>query len=243
MSTRPQPSPEPDTELSDERVARYLADHPDFFEEHPGVLAALKLPHRTGGSAVSLVERQVSILRQRNEKLERQMHDLLGVARSNESLSKKLHALSLMALGSKSVRDLTEGLEEGLRVEFGADQTTLILFTGSARYAGLGDLSFVREVAATADSLKPFRTFLDAARPRCGQMRDAQRGFLFGQDNLHIASTALVPLGQNGRVGILAIGSKDGTRFHPGMGTEFLGRLGEVIGAVLERHAVGSAAA
>ena len=244
MSTQAQHTvtAETDAPLSDEAVARYLGDHPDFFEQHASLLAGLTLPHQTGGSAVSLVERQVAILRQRNDKLERKLRDLVSVARSNDALSRKLHALSMLVVGAKGVGALATALEEGLRVEFAADQSTLILFTGEQRYAGLDDLPFVREVPADASALKPFRTFIEAGRPRCGQVRDAQREFLFGQDNLHIASTALVPLGSGGTDGILAIGSKDAARFHPGMGTEFLARLGEVIGITLKRHAVSTAA-
>ncbi|MFK7886328.1 MAG: DUF484 family protein [Gammaproteobacteria bacterium] len=245
MSTQRQPTPENDTlaELTDETVIEYLEAHDDFFAQHPELLAALKLPHQTGGAAVSLVERQVSILRQRNGKLERKLSDLMAIAHSNDALSGKLHAMSLMLMRAPSLRALVSQLEEGLRVEFGADQTTLILFNDNVRYPGTDEFSFVRCVGARSDRLKPFRTFLDAARPRCGQMRDAQRAFLFGNDNLHIGSTALVPLGDASQIGILAIGSKDATHFHPGMGTDFMARLGDVMGVALEHHAVGTAAA
>ncbi|MEO1576445.1 MAG: DUF484 family protein, partial [Pseudomonadota bacterium] len=230
MSTQAQttaPAADRDTPLTDDDVARYLADNPGFFEKNASLLALLTLPHQTGGSAVSLVERQVAILRQRNEKLDRKLRDLMNVAHSNDALSKKLHALTMLILDATSAHSATTLLEEGLRVEFGADQNTLILFSEERRYAGLDDLPYVRHVPTDSADLQPFKTFIDASRPRCGQIRDAQRAFLFGQDNLHIGSTALVPLGRGCDVGILAIGSQDSTRFHPGMGTDFLGRLGE----------------
>lgn len=230
-----------DAPLTADDIAGYLAEHPDFFEHNASLLALLTLPHQTGGSAVSLVERQVSILRQSNEKLDRKLRDLMGVAHSNDALSQKLHALTMLILDAPSAHKAVTSLEEGLRVEFGADQNTLILFNDDQRFAGLDDLVYVRQASINSSDLKPFKTFIDAASPRCGQIRDAQRAFLFGQDNLHIGSTALVPLGTDCDVGILAIGSKDSTRFHPGMGTEFLGRLGEIIGVVLKRHAVATA--
>ncbi|MFK8014184.1 MAG: DUF484 family protein [Gammaproteobacteria bacterium] len=245
MSTQrqPQQNDAPDTEITDESVSQHLDDNPDFFERHPALLAGLKLPHSTGGAAVSLVERQVSILRQRNTKLERKLRELISVARSNDSLSTKLHTLSLALMDARSMRDLMERLEQGLRQDFGADQTTLILFDDDRRYAGVDDMAYVRNTSASAAELKPFKTFLAGARPRCGQMRDAQRAFLFGNDNLHIGSSALVPLGDQSKLGILAIGNKDTAHFHPGMSTEFLGRLGDVISVALGRHALESAAA
>jgi uncharacterized protein YigA (DUF484 family) len=245
MSTQRQPKAQNDTvaDLNDDTVIDYLEANDDFFARHPELLAALKLPHQTGGAAVSLVERQVSILRQRNTKLDRKLRELIAIAHSNDALADKLHALSLMLMRAPSLRTLIAQLEEGLRIEFGADQTTLILFDDSVRYPGTDEFAFVRCVSSNTDGLKPFSTFIDAARPRCGQMRDAQRAFLFGDDNLHIGSTALVPLGEASRIGILAIGSQDATHFHPGMGTEFLARLGDVLAIALEQKAVGSAAA
>ena len=74
-------------EFPESAIADYLKSHPDFFERHPLILLSLKLPHRTGGSAVSLVERQVSVLRQRNAQLERQFKDL--VAAAEEQLAEK----------------------------------------------------------------------------------------------------------------------------------------------------------
>jgi uncharacterized protein YigA (DUF484 family) len=243
MSTRAQSTATADRDpaLTEDDVARFLSDHPDFFEQHAELLSHLTLPHQTGGSAVSLVERQVSVLRDRNAALDRKLRDLMSVAHSNDSLSQKLHALTLRVLDAPSSAAVIGSLEEGLRVEFGADQSTLVLFNDNHRYAGLDDLTYARQVPVGHTDLKPFKTFLEAARPRCGKVRDAMRAFLFGPDNLHIQSTALVPLGASGKVGILAIGSKDPVRFHPGMGTDFLARLGEIVGVSLKRHAVSSA--
>lgn len=245
MSTQRQPTStaEASHDLTDAEVIEYLEQHADFFAQHPELLATLKLPHETSGAAVSLVERQVSILRTRNGKLERKLSELIAIAHSNDALATKLHSLSLMLMRAPSLHALVSQLEEALRLEFGADQTTLILFEDDVRYPGMDEFAFVRGVSSQSNDLKPFRTFLDAARPRCGQMRDAQRAFLFGKDNLHIGSTALIPLGDGDNIGILAIGSQDATHFHPGMGTEFLARLGDVMGIALRHHAVGTAAA
>ncbi|MEM6639098.1 MAG: DUF484 family protein [Pseudomonadota bacterium] len=245
MSTHAPSSTAPprDMALTDDDVAGYLHDHPDFFEQHAALLERLNLPHMAGTTAVSLVERQVAVLRESNDTLERKLRNLMSVARSNDALSGKLHALTLATMSASSADESLCALEKGLREEFGADQSTVILFTDDRRFAGVDRLGFVRQASSDCDALKPFRTFIAAALPRCGQIRDAQRAFLFGQDNLHIASTALVPIGANGQIGILAIGSQDSTRFHPGMGTEFLGRLGEILGVTLARHATSAAVA
>src|SRR5437660_312929 len=71
------------------------------------------------------------------------------------------------------------------------------------------------------------------ARLRLPQARDSQREFLFGPEGVEMASVALVPLGDKGSVGLLALGSADHERFHPAMSTEFLARMAELIAASL----------
>jgi uncharacterized protein YigA (DUF484 family) len=87
----------------------------------------------------------------------------------------------------------------------------------------------VRAVPADDPNLKSFESLFATGKPRCGQARDSQRDFLFGPEGTEMASLALVPLGEKGSLGLLALGSADKERFHPGMSTEFLARLAELI--------------
>ena len=80
---------------------------------------------------------------------------------------------------------------------------------------------------------RAFATFMATGKPRCGHLRDAQRDFLFGQDNSEVGSAALIPLGDHASLGLLAIGSRDHDHFSPVMGTEFLVRIGELVGAAM----------
>ena len=94
---------------------------------------------------------------------------------------------------------------------------------------------FVRLVGADDANLKSFESLFTSGKPRCGQARDTQREFLFGTDSPDIGSVALVPLGDHGSLGVLALGSTDRDRFHPGMSTDFLARLADLISDVLSR--------
>jgi uncharacterized protein YigA (DUF484 family) len=76
---------------------------------------------------------------------------------------------------------------------------------------------------------------MTGARPRCGQVRDSQRDFLFGSESGSVGSVALVPLISDMPLGLLALGSHDRERFHPGMSTDFLAQLGELISDALAR--------
>jgi uncharacterized protein YigA (DUF484 family) len=94
---------------------------------------------------------------------------------------------------------------------------------------------FLRVVAAEDATMRSFDALLATGKPRCGQVRDSQRDFLFGPESPSIGSVALVPLGENGSLGLLALGSAERERFHPGMSTEFLKRMGELITDALQR--------
>ncbi|HTW37804.1 MAG TPA: DUF484 family protein, partial [Steroidobacteraceae bacterium] len=85
-------------------------------------------------------------------------------------------------------------------------------------------------------NLKSFESLFSNGKPRCGQARDSQREFLFGADAQDMGSVALIPLGEKASpLGLLALGSADRDRFHPGMSTEFLARVGDLITEALAR--------
>jgi len=222
-------------ELSDQAVQDYLAANPDFFERHSALLARLTVPHGSG-EAVSLVERQVSMLRQKELKMQGQLKELIGVARANDTLAAKIHELSLQLLQTTTLAETVTAVETGMRSGFGADQSILVVFADPADFEDIDAGRFFRVIPRENDQLKPFETFLEAAKPRCGQVRDSQRSFLFHDDSDEIGSVALIPLGDRAQIGFLAIGSADADRFHPGMSIDFLARVGDLVTGALARY-------
>ena len=234
MSTQPEVE-YLDDELSDQMVRDYLLAHPEFFDNNASLLSSLHLPHATGG-AVSLVERQVSVLRKKDIKLEKQLKDLIEVARANDLLAAKIHELTLQLLAAGDLKATVFALEEGMRSGFGADQAVLVVFGDPGDFADIDAGRFFRVVEKNAPELAPFKTFLKGSSARCGQIRDAQRSFLFHEDADEVGSAALVPLSKNSEIGFLAIGSCDADRFHPGMSIDFLARLGDLVAGALRRY-------
>ena len=221
--------------LTDEAVSGYLAAHPDFFERNPKLLGKLRIPHETGGT-VSLVERQVSMLRQKEVQLERQLRELIQVARDNDVLAAKIHKLSIHLLAADSLNATVTAIEEAMRAGFGADHAVLVLFGNPDSFEDVDAGRFFRAIQRDDEALRPFATFLKGSGPRCGQVRDSQRKFLFRGDAEDIGSVALVPLGNKAGIGFLAIGSVDANRFHPGMSIDFLARVGDLISGALKRY-------
>ena len=222
--------------LNDLSVAEYLQTYPDFFERNSPLLAKLRLPHlRDGGSTVSLVERQVEVLRERIQSLERKLKELVDVARANDALAERIHRLSQRLIRAHTLLDTINAVEASLREDFDARNSVLVLFLPEARSQEEAAGRFLRTGDLNDPEIKTFESLLQAGKPRCGQIRDAQRDFLFGKDSVEIGSVALTPLGPKGAMGILAIGASDAERFHPAMSTEFLSRIGELVAYALMR--------
>lgn len=222
--------------LNDSNVAEYLQTYPDFFERNGPLLAKLRLPHlREGASTVSLVERQVEVLRERNQSLERKLKELVDVARANDALADRIHRMSQRLIRAHDLLETINAVETSLREDFDAMHSVLILFLDQAASIQPQAARFLRAGDAASAEMKGFESLFQTGKPRCGQIRDAQRDYLFGKDTVEIGSVALTPLGQKGNLGVLAIGASDVDRFHPGMSTEFLSRIGELVTYALTR--------
>jgi len=122
-----------------------------------------------------------------------------------------------------------------LREDFDARDSVLLLFMEQARDLEEPAGRFLKTADPADAAVKTFESLLQSGKPRCGQIRDTQRDFLFGKDSIEIGSVALTPLGAKGALGLLAIGASDAERFHPGMSTEFLTRIGELLANALTR--------
>jgi len=219
-------------QTEEESVARYLQHNPDFFERHQALLARLRLPHARGGSTISLVERQVEVLRERHATLEQKLNEFVRVARSNDAVAEKIHRFTRRLLGAASRTAAIEQVEASLREDFDTFHAVLVLIGADAAVPAQ---RFIKCVAADDPNLKSVESLFANGKPRCGQARDSQRDFLFGAEANDIGSVALVPLGEKGALGILALGSTDRDRFHPGMSTEFLARVSDLIADALAR--------
>jgi len=222
--------------INDASVTQYLETYPDFFERNVGLLAKLRLPHlRESSATVSLVERQVEVLRDRNQALERKLAELMDVARANDALANRIHCLSQRLIRGRSLLETINAVETSLREDFDARNSVLLLFMEQARDLEGAVGRFLKAADPSDDVVKTFEPLLQSGKPRCGQIRDAQRDFLFGKDSIEIGSVALAPLGTKGALGLLAIGASDADRFHPAMSTEFLTRIGELLANALTR--------
>ena len=213
--------------LSPERVAAFLRDNPDFFEVHADLLLDLSLPHDGGAGAVSLVERQIKLLRRRNAEMRRTLEEYVANARASDELAGKLNLLVTRLLACREPGERLRGLPENLREIFSLDFVRILLFG-----AAPGDCAEVAGIEATPREnlmAEGLSAVLKANAPRCGRYSSEQRQFLFGEQAGEVASVALAPLGDGGKLGLLALGSSDPDHYHRGKSTDFLGRVSEIV--------------
>ena len=229
MSKQPIRGVEPGS-VAEDQIADHLVAHPEFFERHPGVLTRLRLPHQRGSAAISLVERQVLVLREKHEMLEQRLRELVENGRTNDAIAERMHRLTRRLLRARDLGAVIAALETSLREDFGASRWVILITEPSLGAAASGHL---RVVPRGSPELKIFETFFESARPRSGQIRDTQRDYLFGADGSQVGSTVLVPLGERASLGLLAIASHDTERYLPTMSTDFLVRIGEIVSEAL----------
>lgn len=233
MSTQRKPGPQEESQpLSDEMVEKYLRSHPDFFADHINLLTILRIPHPVTG-AVSLVERQVTALREQNRQFKRKLMELVQTGRDNDRVNRQLHNLTLGLLGARSAGEVIDSLFEHLYRDFKADVVALGLYDLPA---GEAQAANARTLERDDPALGAFAAFFRADRPLCGRLKGEQIDFLFGEQADLVGSAALIPVGGHGRRGVLAIASADPARFHRTMETLFLEHLGQLLERALERY-------
>ncbi len=214
---------------SDKAVIEYLEKHPDLLQRYPDLLTRLQVPHSSGRGSVSLIERQVKVLREQNTRLEKQVGDLVDTARHNEQLSEKIHRYSIGLLQARDVEDMLSISVQTLKNLFDVDMVAIHFKPGIT----VGDDKQQQEQI----SEKAYSALLDSlgiGRGNChNDLDDALLQALFGSGAEGIRSCGMAALDTPNRVGILALGSTSKDRFAPGMGTLFLERLGELMSAAL----------
>jgi uncharacterized protein YigA (DUF484 family) len=172
-------------------------------------------------------------MRERHAALEQKLAELVRVARDNDAVADRFHRFARRLLRAESREAALTEIETSLRDDFDAFHSVLLLVSEKPQESMQ---RFPRSVTPDDPSLKSFESLFASAKPRCGQVRDSQRDFLFGSDANDIGSVALVPLGEKGSMGLLALGSTERDRFHPGMSTEFLARMADLIADAVARR-------
>jgi uncharacterized protein YigA (DUF484 family) len=233
--------------MNDREVAEYLLANPEFFAEHAEMLATIKLANPHGKAAVSLQERQMEMLREKNKHLERRLAELLRYGHENDSIASKFSRWTTRVMAERDPYALPRTIASGLRDVFDVPQAALRVWDVAEPYTQADFARHVgEEVRIFANSLTtPYcgaNSGFEAAQWLAPALTavpaDANNAPEGGHATESIALLALRdPEGKEDTptFGLLVMGSADPRRFHDGMATDFLTQIGALASAALSR--------
>jgi uncharacterized protein len=226
--------------MRDEEIASYLKDNPQFFEDHAEMLSGVTLPHPHGGRTISLSERQLLTLREKNKELEKRLHELLEFAKENDGLQHKVHQFACALYSAHDLSAMQDAILDQMRGHFNVPHVALHLWAQDPASS---------EVLTFADQM---------THPACTHRAMYDTGLWFGEIAHHLRSFAYLPLregngeavgyhaasslrglreggGESGTqtIGLLVLASEEPQRFYPEMGTLFLQRIAEIVSSAL----------
>ena len=209
-----------------EDVARYLKDHPEFFESYADLIADISIPHPHGGRAIPISERQIISLREKNKVLEAKLRELVEYGEENDAIGERVHRAALAMIKPAHLEVLLQVLYYNLREDFAVPHVAIRLWSE-------WDHPPLPEFGASSQEVRVFADSLSI--PYCSHHPMFETAGWFGEAGGLLKSFAFITLRTDRVFGLLALASEDPQRFYPEMGTLYLKRLGELVSTSLVR--------
>jgi uncharacterized protein len=215
--------------LNEREIVAYLKAHPDFLGRHPDLLETIELRHKAG-SAVSLIEKQVDMLRAKNQRLEDRMQRLIETARDNEHRTQSVQRLARVLIRAPSLAAVAAGLAKCLREDFGIDEVFVGIMSGQFKRH---DIEGIHPVEPDGKLARSFENFFRTRLIECGPIAEDRARLLFPKAAVPMQSAAVIPLEKEKSLGVLALGSSDLQRFQPRQGKLFLELTADLVAAAV----------
>ena len=220
-----------ESDLDSNLIAEFLSDHPDFFVDRDRLLLEMHLPHHQGG-AISLVEKQVSLLRERNLDQKKKLADYVQIAKSNDVIFNKCQKLVLALIAAEDAEAFFSALEQSFRREFKCSAYSLIALDDHAQ-----QINHFTSVVSEASAREYVSGLMKSKKPTLGALRPSEQDFLFRHQSNRVKSAAVLSVKREQKqIALLAIGSDDANYFQSGMGTLFIGFIADTLSHLLPRH-------
>ncbi|MEA3157124.1 MAG: uncharacterized protein QOK44_4713 [Betaproteobacteria bacterium] len=214
--------------MTPDAVASYLGEHPEFFEQYADMLADIYIPHPHGGRAIPISERQILTLRERSKQLEAKLREVIQFGEENDAIGEKVHRLALALIGARDLASVISTIHYNLREDFAVPHIALRAWNAP----GASD---VAELNPASEATREFTTKL--VSPFCStHAPEGTSADLFAASASLLKSFSYIPLRDSDTFGLLALASEDAERFYPEMGTVYLKRIGDMVGAAVRRN-------
>ena len=214
--------------LSNDEIVEFLILNPNFFKENPEVLNFLEIVHESG-PAVSLIQKQVELLRSNYNSTTDKLMEILGVAKNNVNIFSLTKTLILSLIDTSNVEEIVSLLEKSFKSDFGAKISKVLFFTESPENLPIGRVRNPSEATRILGNvLKPGKIY-------CGGIDKKMATFIFDQKS-KITESALIPLSCNSLTGLIALGTDEIGKYDNKKDTMFLDFISEVVSKLVDSH-------
>ena len=216
---------------SEEEVREYLQQNPNFLEDNKDILETINISHKSG-KAISLVERQVEVMRDRNKEMNQRVEQMVTSAEDNAVLFEKTNRLVLSLLKAKDLEGLVKALYSSLGEDFATQTFSLTLIDNGKLPPKTGANLVTQE-----DANKEISALLSTTCAVSGVIRDEETVFLFGPCDPPVASVVTLPLTSGEKIlGVLALGNENPKHYSRDTGTLFVSYIGELLNELLPKY-------
>jgi uncharacterized protein YigA (DUF484 family) len=211
--------------MNPQDIVDYLEQHPEFFEDYPDLLSQLTVPHPLSGQAISLSERQLLNLREKLGQVQAKLAELVSFGEENDVIAERVHRLTLSLLTASDFESVNFAVYNHLQEDFAVPHVALRIWNSILKRP-------LPEFVEVSEELRFYAA--DLRQPYCGPARNEEVLAWFGESAAQLRSLALIPLRRDAQIfGMLALGSEDPERFFTGMGTLYVERIGDLVGAAV----------
>ena len=211
-------------------VRDYLSQNPDFFEQNPDIFEAINISHDSG-KAISLVERQISLIRERNKEMATQIELMHSAATDNTLLMEKTNRLVLNLVQAKDLTRLIKALTVSLKSDFSTEYFSLILLDNGSK-----PVKTAANWVSKSEAQSNIGDILVSQKAVCGVRKDEEVALLFGNQADSIGSVIALPLKNNSIFGVLALGHSDSDFYSNDIGTVFIDYIGDLLNELIPKH-------
>jgi uncharacterized protein YigA (DUF484 family) len=217
-------------ELIDKEVASYLLANPGFFVNRDSLLLKIQVPHKSKGT-ISLVEKQLDVIRNRQKEARKQLKEFVENAERNKEIFDKSRKLILSMMAAKRSSEFFAVLEKGLKRDFRSRANALVVFGKKKQ------INHFTSRLSVGSARKYVGALMQSKAPTLGTLRPMEQDFLFGDQSEKVKSSAVLTIrDKNKYLGMLAIGSSDAEYFTPDMDAIFISFIAETLGKLLPQH-------
>lgn len=197
--------------LDPKDVEIFLLENIDFFKDREALISELKFNHSSAGSASSLLERQIHRLRDEQKELMDLLSNYIETASLNEDLFNKSKDLTLSILGSTSKEDITTTVKKAFLEKFNVDVCEISFYENHE----IENLENKTELSMHKGAI------------HCGPYAKEKISFIF--KNQEVQSMVLAVFVYGKRIGILALGSFDRSKYLGDEDTTFIQYIRDII--------------